>query len=196
MEHYPPMPTHRVCAAALTTPTHLLVAGGRDRAELRTVEAMNRETFQWSSAVDLPEPMGHLHMVLCNGVIYACKQQAFYSCSLENFLQSCHEIDSDTTTAASTWAKLPDIPAENGYSFCSYGEQVLAIGGENSCEKATGTIYAFGGANSTWSAVEELPTTRIDTMAAVLTGGELVVVGGWCSSATFNITEIAKYQAS
>lgn len=199
-EYYPPMLTHRVCAAALTTPTHLVVAGGRDKAELCTVEVMNRESFQWSTAVDLPEPMGHLHMVLCNGVIYACKQQAFYSCSLEKFLQSCHETTSDVQTfsadTASTWTRLPDIPTENGYSFCPYGEQLLAIGGENSWETATATIHGYDSANTTWSAVEEMPTTRIDSMAAVVAGGELVVVGGWCSSETFHITEIAKHRAN
>ena len=189
-EHYPPMSTQRVCAAALTTPTHLVVAGGRDRFELRSVELMNRESFQWSAAVDLPEPMGHLQMALCNGGIYICNQHSFYSCSLEKFLHSSHGT-TPSNGSASMWIKLPKMPAEHGYSFCSYAGQGLAIGGENSCEQATSTIHVYSNASGSWVVVGQVPTVRVDTMVAVLAGGEVLVVGGWCGSETFNVTEIA-----
>ena len=43
VEHFPPMPTKRYCAAAVTTKQHLIVAGGRSGASnrLNTVEVLS-----------------------------------------------------------------------------------------------------------------------------------------------------------
>ena len=202
-EKYPPMPTHRVCAAAMTTPTHLVVAGGRDRAELRTVEVMSKDSLQWSKATDLPQPMGHLQMTLCNGTIYVCNQQAVYSSSLEYFLHTSHSgRPSSTGKAPPMWSKLPDVPTESGHTLCTLGNRVLVIGGcrqEGGEEKATGTICGYDAASSSWGVEGEIPTARLDAVAVVLCGGEeeeLVVVGGWSDSDTYKLTEIAMYQAT
>ena len=60
-ELLPPMPTERVRPAAVTTPTHLVVAGGRKYdtvgidVGLSTVEVLNLHTLQWASATSSPE---------------------------------------------------------------------------------------------------------------------------------------------
>ena len=54
----PPMPTNRVRPAAVTTPTHLVVAGGYNYdGPLATVEALNLNTLQWSSFSRSPKAL-------------------------------------------------------------------------------------------------------------------------------------------
>ena len=57
MKKFPPMPTKRSLMATLTTGATLIVTGGLGvSGVLSTVEVMNTETFQWSTAADLPQP--------------------------------------------------------------------------------------------------------------------------------------------
>ena len=53
------MPTKRYGSTALCTGTALIVAGGvsEDHSTLQTVEVMNTETLQWSTAAHLPQPV-------------------------------------------------------------------------------------------------------------------------------------------
>lgn len=64
-EVFPPMPTKRSRVAAANTPTHLIVAGGRDHSGegLATVEVLNTETLQWSTASSLPHTVPVSHYV-------------------------------------------------------------------------------------------------------------------------------------
>lgn len=161
---------------------------------LDTIEVMNRETFQWSTATKLPEPIGHPQITLCCGLLYISKQQALYCCSLEQFLQSCHAQPTgpQEDKELPMWKKLPDVPTDNGHSLSTLGEQILAIGGQDSNDKATGVVYKYDVTACLWKAVSELPTARADTLAAELATGELVVVGGWSDVDNYKTTEIAK----
>lgn len=193
-ELYPPIPTHRVCSAALNTPTHLIVAGGRDRAELCTIEVMSRENYQWSQAANLPEPMGSLQMVLCLGQLYICMQQVFYSYSLEKLLQSSYEAPD--TSNGNRWTKLTDIPTYSGYCLSCLGDELVVVGGCNDNDKETAAIHGYDPDTATWLAKGEMPTARIDTLATPVTldAQELVVVmGGWTNSNSYNITEIGTH---
>ena len=69
---FPPMPTKREYAAALSTGSYLIVAGGEKAGEvvLQTVEVMNIETRRWSVVANLPEPMSQLSVTLCGDHIY------------------------------------------------------------------------------------------------------------------------------
>ena len=207
-ELYPPMLTQRIGAVALTTPTHLIVVGGRNRAELSTIEVMNRQSFQWTLATSLPEPMAQPQVALSNGYLYVCTHQTFYSCSLEKFLQSCHEASNGSTSNETTpnrktsnngnsngnsngWNKLVDTPTLSGHTLCGYGDQVLAVGGHGTRdEQETAMIHAYDRTSATWSAIAEMPTARLDTCVTVFEEGQLVVVGGWANSSTDTHTEI------
>ena len=65
-ERFPPMNNKRRLPAVVTTPTLLVVAGGHgERNEvLATVEVMNLQTQQWSSAEPLPMPLTHASATL------------------------------------------------------------------------------------------------------------------------------------
>ena len=56
-EKFPPMPTERYGACALSIESTLIVAGGEggaDIGKLATTEVLNTATLQWSTIVDLP----------------------------------------------------------------------------------------------------------------------------------------------
>jgi hypothetical protein len=60
------MPTKRMRVTAVCTRTVLIVAGGAgENSALATIEVLNLETSQWSTAVDLPES---LHC--CSATVY------------------------------------------------------------------------------------------------------------------------------
>ena len=188
---YPPIPTHRVCAATLTTPTHLIVAGGRDKGELNTIEVLSKETYQWSQAINLPEPMGDLQTVLGSGRIFICMQQAFYSHSLEKLLESCYQ--SAGASAKEGWSKMADIPTFSGHSLCCLGDQVLAVGGCDDDDKETMAIHGYDSDNAKWNERGEMPIARNDALvASVVLGVEemVVVIGGWSNADSCTVTQI------
>ena len=71
-QQFPPMPTKRRWTTSLCTGTALIVAGGWGIGSLvlSTVEIMNTETHQWSTAADLPQPMYHASATVCGDQLY------------------------------------------------------------------------------------------------------------------------------
>ena len=71
-EKFPPMPTKRYGSTALCTGTALIVAGGRREYDftLQTVEVMNTETLQWSTAAHLPQPVSYAPGAVCGNHVY------------------------------------------------------------------------------------------------------------------------------
>ena len=67
IEKFPPMPTKRKFVTTVCTRSALIVAGGvgENSEELTTVEVLNIENHQWSTAVDLPESMQCYSATVC-----------------------------------------------------------------------------------------------------------------------------------
>ena len=88
---FPPMTTARVRPATVTTPTHLIVAGGGAGYSIAvsTVEILDTNTLQWSYASSSPEALGHPHMSLCGEHLYLSDHNTIFSCSVEDLLKSC-----------------------------------------------------------------------------------------------------------
>ena len=110
-ELLPPMPTPRIWSAAVTTPTHLIVAGGKTGllgAALSVVETLDTNTLQWSSVSSSPEALSVPNMTLCNGQIYLSEHSKIFSCSVEELLKS--RKPASTNSSDSVWTKLTDIP--------------------------------------------------------------------------------------
>ena len=89
-EILPPMPTNRVLPATANTPTNLVVAGGRLSRmgdEVATVEVLNIETLQWSTANSLPQVVVYPQMKTCGGCIYLANSGNEVSlCPVEDLL--------------------------------------------------------------------------------------------------------------
>ena len=124
----PPMPTNRVLPAAADTPTHLVVAGGRQSLVgryLAAAEVLNMETHQWSTVSSLPRPVDFPQMTICGRHIYLNDDEGFvFSCSLEDLFKSTNSKD-----GGSVWTRLADFQAES--SLATLRGHVLAIEGKD-----------------------------------------------------------------
>ena len=190
-ELLPPIPTPRIWSAAVTTPTHLIVAGGKTglgAAALSVVETLDTNTLQWSSVSSSPKALGIPNMTLCNGQIYLSEDSKIFSCSVEELLKS--RKPASTNSSDSVWTtKLTDIPVPYNASLTTLRGQVLAIGGRDQRYGGTptGVIHQYNRSTNSWSVIGEMPTPRAYPLVAVLPSHELIVVGGYLCS----VTEIA-----
>lgn len=100
-EKFPPMPTKRRWTTALRDEKFLIVVGGSGEKgmnlKLSTVEIMNTETFQWSTAANLPEPLVNASAAICGNSIYLLggknislsSTKSVYTCTVSALLRSC-----------------------------------------------------------------------------------------------------------
>ena len=179
----PPMPTARIHPAAVTTPTHLVVVGGRTSLlghSLSIVEVMDIETLQWSTASGLPQVIPYPRVTLCDGRLYLThNDNTIFSCSMKGLLQSSSEpLSTDSSNGESVWTRLANIPVHKTSSLVTLGGCVLAITSEDCNGRLTGAIHCYNKATNSWSIIGEMPTPRYHVLAAVLLTNNLVVVGG------------------
>ena len=94
-EEFPPMPTKRYGTTALCTEATLIIIAGRGKprneSKLQTVEVMNTETLQWSTAANLPQPLWLAPASVCGDQIYILGESTLsnmYTCSLQPLTQS------------------------------------------------------------------------------------------------------------
>ena len=189
-ELLPPMPTKRVNAAAVTTSTHLVVAGGISVSGvgISTVEVLNFQTLQWALASSLPEMIGCPTMTLCDEHVYLSGDESIFSCSVEELVKSCNPANS--SAGDSVWTRLPDTPTYDT-TLATLKGRVLTIGGTKK-KHPTGAIHCYDSSTNSWSVIGEMPTPRYGTLVAVLPSSEVVVVGGYDRSLSpCNSTEIA-----
>ena len=192
-EEFPPMPTKRWCSTALCTGTSLIVAGGQGTIfsnPLPTVEVMNTETRQWSTAADLPPRMSILDFVisstLCGDQFIVINDSKVFKCPLTALLQSCtspsshHASESPSHIKSSVqWNRVVDIP-EHSSTCVSLNGQLIAIhGGDHS------PVFIYDSVSNSWTIISHMATRhdRLFCYAAVLPNNQLVVVGGkWTDS--------------
>ena len=170
----PAMPTERLNPAAVTTSTHLIVAGGTSQSATAEVEVLDTKTHQWFTACSLPQAVANPLMTLCDGFLYLSNSiNTVYSCSVEGLL-----VSADSSDGGSLWTELAEIPVRINSSIVTLGGRVLAISSENYDHSQTGAIYRLDEATNSWSIIGAMPTPRRDVLTAVLPSNKLVVVGG------------------
>ena len=179
----PPMPTKQKWPSSVVTPTHLVVAGGRTKlmgGALSTVEILNLNTLQWSSASSSPKALKYPNMTLCGGYLYLSEDSTIFSCSVEELLKSCEAASTDRDDTSPLWTRLTDIPVPYNASLASLRRHVLAIGGSEMSHNGDpiGAIHSYDTHTNTWSVIGEMPTPRYLTLVAVLPRDKLIVVGG------------------
>ena len=168
------MPTKRMHPAAANTvvagETLLSLTGG----STATVEVLNTETLQWSTASSLPEAVRFPQMTTCGGCLYLANiDNNVFSCSVEDLFKSTNSSD-----GGSVWTRLASIPVEEDSTLATLRGHVLAIGGDDDDGDPTGVIHCYDVATNSWSVIGEIPTPRCNVLTAVLPSNELVVVGG------------------
>ena len=199
-EEFPPMPTKRYGMIALCTGTALIVAGGTKgdihTQDLKTVEVMNTETRQWSTAAYLPEPLKGSSITVCGDCVYLLggwdkdhkQTKSVYSCSLSTLLFSCGPMSLGQRLASTlsrsshgrAWSRVANLPVT--FSTCvSLHGQLLAIGGKDSYKNPTAAIHMYNPTTDSWEVISHMTTPRYLSLAAILPDNQLMVVGGWAA---------------
>ena len=191
-ENFPPMPTKRIHATAMCTGTVLIIARGTDEnlTSLATVEVLNLETSQWSTAADLPESLYCCSAAVHGDQLYMLGSNLFeefdlvYTCSVSALLPQRSLVGAfkralslSTNSNSGVWSQLPDLPVREStcVTFCG---QLLAVGGEDSDYEPTTAVYMYNQDTISWNIISHMITARKNCFTAVLPNNQLMVVGG------------------
>ena len=206
---FPPMPTKRSDTIALCTQTVLIIAGGLGDygmdGVLSTVEVMNIENHQWSSAADLLEPVFVASVTICGDQLYVlgginkCRKytKSVQTCSVSALLQSCipsllEEKISILLVDTTVWKEVAYLPVT--HSTCqSIQGQLLAVGGLLDNGNASRAVYAYNSTANSWRIVGRMTTGQFNCFSAVLPNSQLIAIGGKTDSLTTmtDTTEVA-----
>ena len=191
VERFPPMPNKRYGTAAVCSGKSLVVAGGSgvDHKLLHTVEVMNTDTLQWSTASSLPFVLRNASATICQDRIYLLgydmsrEPRSVLVCSMTDLQQSCQPQSLgarlETLTLQEVWHRVADLPVRSSRCATLCG-QLLAVGGhDDSCKNYTTAIHQYNPATNSWKVISHMPTARTGTLVAVLPGNKLMVVGGY-----------------
>ena len=176
---FPPMPTGRYGSTALCNKTDLIVAGGLSspKTKLKIVEVMNTETFQWSTAVDLPQPLSCAPSAVCGDQIYVLSlrgaSKLTYTCSMST-LKSSH-----ATASTTLWSSVA-APPLSSTTCVSLNGHLLAIGGCSILSNTpTAAVYVYDPNMDSWKVISHMTRPRSECFAAAFPDNHLTVVGGW-----------------
>ena len=196
-KQFPPMPTKRWLTAVVCGGRSVVVAGGvgdrKGHKKLITVEVMDTETLQWSTASSLPHPLYQATATLCGDQVYMLggflrgMSNSVFTCSLAALLQSCQSKSgslgartkiSSLASGPKVWHQLADTPVTHSTCASLHG-RLLAVGGKDSDDKRTTAITAYNTTTNSWEIVSHMATPRSQCLVAVFPHNELVVVGGF-----------------
>ena len=193
-KHFTPMPTKRWLTVVVCSGRSLVVAGGVGKRgkKLSTVEVMDAETLQWSTASSLPHSLYCASATLCGDQVYMLggfdkndkPSKSVFTCSLAVLLQSCQPqslgAQLKTLSLASrpkVWHQLADTPVTLSTCASLHG-RLLAVGGKDSDYKHTTAIHKYNTTTNSWKVISHMTTPRCRFTVAVLPHNELMVVGG------------------
>ena len=200
VEHFPPMPTKRALTATMSTGKVLVVAGGygEEYTTLATVEVMETDTLQWSTASSLPHPLSDATATVCRDRVYlgggwdehGYSTKSTFTCSLSALLTIGAKMKALSLNGNHpAWQMIADLPVKCS-TFVTLKGQLLAVGGEDS-DETNNTIYSYNRETNSWEVISHMPTLRCWCLVAVLPGHKLMVVGGENSTGYTDEVEIA-----
>ena len=159
--------------------------GGR---VLSTVEVMDTETHQWSTAAGLPQPMYLASATICRDQIYmlggANEQFSFtklvYNCSVSALLQYCAQSSMQTKLVenARIWRQVSDLPVTHSTCKSFRDGLLLATGGRMDSGRATTAVYMYDSISNSWEIISHMTIGRYQCFTAILPDNQLMVVGG------------------
>ena len=186
LPHYPAMPTARCFTAAVCSGHSLIVAGGEGdgRNRLATVEVLDIDTKQWSTACSLPHPFSEATISICRERLYLMggldetgPTHSVLTCSVPELLQSQTEklrTEPEPDRQTTKWRRIADAPY---FSSCAtLCGQLVAVGGWKD-GKDTAAIFVYKETTDSWEAMGDMPTARRFALFAIL-NGKLMAVGG------------------
>jgi len=195
MKQFPPMPTKRWLSAVVCSGRPLVVAGGvgERRKYLSTVEVMDTETLQWSTASSLPHPFYQATATLCGDQVYVLggfdesgkPSMSVFTCSLAALLQSKSGSlgalmkTLSLASGPNVWHQLADTPFIHSTCASLHG-RLHAVGGSDSDNIQT-AIHMYNMTTCSWEVISHMATPRSHCLVAVLPHNELMIVGGFAT---------------
>ena len=179
------MPTPRAHVACVTTEQALVVAGGVGAGGnfLDTVEVMDTDTKVWSKVASLPEKSRELtatvfgdRLYLAGGFTHGfCPSKSVFTCLLPDLLTP------DTLGSrieGEIWKKVSSLPVIRS-TLVSFGGHLLALGGKDTTDKPTSTVYRYDSITDSWTSVGQMRKKQYACLAVALGEDSLIVLGGW-----------------
>ena len=187
----PAMPTVRLSPGVLSLQSALVVAGGFASLNyIAVVEIFKPNTSQWYRTDSLPIACRSMSLVAIGNTCYALGgyqspyrlNQPLYA-SVDYLLgnavpanQTTHSGSSDTQSA---WKTLPNTPTLKPAAAMLAGK-LFAIGGRETSigGAAKKEVYMYSPSTNSWVYISDLPAPRSETVVAVLSPTEILVIGG------------------
>ena len=181
---YPAMPTPHTLPSATSYKHWLVVAGGfREVYSLSTVEVLDIDNKQWSTAPSTPITWYSMKSTIIGDTWYlmggrqvgmdtADNITDVYSVSLEAL------VSHSASDSSKIWTEIAPL---NCYcsSPLSLGESLLALGGRDIKKKClVSTIQCYVPETNTWVPAGELPHP-LQNCTCIMTAGRLHVIGGY-----------------
>ena len=186
----PPMPTARRDPGVLSLQSALVAAGGFTESVVTDiVEIFRPDTLQWYKTDPLPTGCHDVSLVIIGNTCYAQGgykrpshlNQALYA-SVDDLLgnavpahQTTHSGSSNTQSA---WKTLPNTPTYQPAAAVLAGD-LLVIGGNKTSNADKKVVYMYSFSTNSWIYIGDLPAPRSNTVAALLSSTEILVIGGW-----------------
>ena len=191
-EIFPPMPTPRESVACITTRKALVVAGGYAGVYLDTVEVMNINTKQWTTAYPLPQKQAHLSATVCGDTLYFAggynvgyrPSKSVLTCSLPDLLPSTSlgsRLRRRLSISLNVWKEISNVPVVEA-TLVSFNGHLLAIGGCNNSGNTTNDVYRYDSNTDSWNVVSQMKNNRSSCLAVIHPNDQLIVLGGFRES--------------
>ena len=147
-----------------------------------SVEVLNTDTLQWSTAADLPKALSYAPAAVCGDQVYVIGESSMYTCSVIALSQSHRSfLASLMKRDAGVWKKVAAPPVTDT-TCLSISGQLVAIGGKDVDEKLTAAVYMYNPSTDSWEVNSHMGTPRRHCIAALLPNNLLMVVGGHVKS--------------
>ena len=184
VELFPRMPTARYYLAAVCRGRNVIAAGGFGDCVRRvtTVEILDTELRQWSSAASLLHQMYGASIAVCEDLLYLLggldqngdRTLSVLTSSITDLLHQQQE----TANQPAVWRRTADAPYYWSTAVSVRG-QLLAIGGFDEHSKNTSAIVAYDPTSDSWQDMGHMATPRYLTLVAVLPSNQLIAAGGY-----------------
>ena len=200
IESYPPMPTKRDSATAVSYGEHLIVLGGLGKSFLNTVEVLHVKSKEWFTAASLPLMVASCSASICNDHLFILGGttgittliRSTISCSLGTLIHK----RATPNPNGKVWQYHAAVPY-NRATCVSFQGHLFAIGGYNSMDDSPqNSIWIYNMDSNSWKKYGQCEQARYLSFAAVLPNCELMLVGGYIGPFTQEETssvEIATY---
>ena len=200
---FPAMPTKRRNTGAVYDGCSLIAAGGYDGGKrLATVEVLDTNTRQWSTASSLLHPYGLATLGICGDRLYMLGgldqhdwTRSVLTCSVPELLQSCQtqslagKLRTLILKKKPVWRQVADAPHK--LSTCSVlCGRLVAVGGRDEAGKDTTAISVYNEKTDSWETMADMPTARRLALVTIVSGKMMViggVVGLWTALDTVEI---------